>query len=276
MCYDADALPPAHGAPVTTAASERLVLTSADGAAFAAFLSRPGRTSGPAVLVLPDNHGLSGFYENLTVRLAEQGHPALAVDYFGRTAGTDPRPADFPFMEHLGKAHKDTLFADIAAGAERLRADGHREIVSLGFCFGGRLAFMTAQPRFGLAAAIGLYGYPDVLFGNPGPTQMAAELRGPILGLFGGADEGIPAEVVDAFGVALDAAGVEREFVTYPGAPHGFFELGRPDLTEACADAWSRILAFLGRQPGDTARKNAVERTARGDLTSPRAATKQD
>lgn len=264
VCYEPDAVPPVYGSPTTTVTSERLVLTSADGADFAAHLSRPGRASGPAVLVLPDNRGLSGFYERLTERLAEQGHTALAIDYFGRTAGTDPRSgSDFPFMEHLGKAHKDTLFADIAAGAAHLRAEAGEQVVSLGFCFGGRLAFMTALPAFGLAGTIGLYGYPDVLFGKPGPTQMAGELRGPILGLFGGADEGISPEVVSAFDEALEGAGVAHEFVTYPGAPHSFFELGRPELAEACADAWSRILGFL-------------KRTARGDLTSPRAATMQD
>jgi carboxymethylenebutenolidase len=260
VCYEPDAVPPVCGSPITTVTSERIVLTSADGANFAAFLSRPGRVSGSAVLVLPDNRGLSGFYERLTERLAEQGHTALAIDYFGRTAGTDPRPDDFPFMEHLGKAHRDGLFADIAAGAAHLRAEGGEDVVSLGFCFGGRLAFMTARPAFGFAGVIGLYGYPDVLFGNPGPTQTAGELRGPILGLFGGADEGISAEVVSAFDEALEGAGVAHEFVTYPGAPHSFFELGRPELAETCADAWSRILGF-------------VKRTARGDLTSPRAAT---
>ncbi|MEU7911929.1 dienelactone hydrolase family protein [Microbispora bryophytorum] len=263
VCYEPDAVPPVYGSPITTVTSERLVLTSADGANFAAHLSRPGRASGPAVLVLPDNRGLSGFYERLTERLAEQGHTALVIDYFGRTAGTGPRTADFPFMEHLGKAHKDGLFADIAAGVAHLRAESDGEIVCLGFCFGGRLAFMTARPAFGVAGAIGLYGYPDVLFGNPGPTQMAGELRGPILGLFGGADEGISPEVVSAFGEALEGAGVAHEFVTYAEAPHSFFELGRPELAEACADAWSRILGFL-------------KRTARGDLTSPRAATMQD
>ncbi len=270
VCYESNAVPPVYGSPRTTVTSGRVVLTSADGARFAAFLSRPGRRSGPAVLVLPDNRGLSGFYERLTERLAEQGHTALAIDYFGRTAGTGPRPDDFPFMEHLGRAYKDGLFADIAAGAAHLRAEGCEEVVSLGFCFGGRLAFMAARPGFGLAGTIGLYGYPDVLFGNPGPTQMAGELRGPILGLFGGADEGISAEVVSAFGEALDGAGVAHEFVTYAGAPHSFFELGRPELAEACADAWARILGFLAaaERPG--------KRTARGDLTSPRAATMQD
>lgn len=117
---------------------------------FAAFISRPGRASGPAVLVLPDNRGLSGFYERLTARLAEQGHTALAVGCFGRTAGTDPRPDDFPFMEHLLKLHKDGLFADIATGVARLRAEASEKIVSLGFCFG--LAFLAARGAAGPSA----------------------------------------------------------------------------------------------------------------------------
>ncbi|WP_067186281.1 dienelactone hydrolase family protein [Microtetraspora niveoalba] len=249
MCYDADALPPVYGAPVTTAASARLILNSADGAGFAACHSRPGRASGVGVLVLPDNRGLSGFYERLTVRLAEQGHHALAIDYFGRTAGTEPRdPAAFPFMEHLGGLTREGLYADIAAGADRLRAEGCAAVVSLGFCFGGRMAFTSALPRFGLAGAIGLYGYPDVLFGADGPTQLAPELTAPILGMFGGGDEGIPAGTVAAFDAALTEAGVEHEIVTYPGAPHGFFELGMEEFAGACADAWSRTLAFLAER----------------------------
>lgn len=255
MCYDADAVPPIHGAPVTTAVSTRLPLTSADGAEFAAYLSRPGRASGTGVLVLPDNRGLSGFYEQLTVRLAEQGHHALAIDYFGRTAGTEPRDPDaFPFMEHLGALTRDGLYADIAAGADRLRREGCAAVVSLGFCFGGRMAFTSALPRFGLAGAIGLYGYPGVLFGAAGPTQLAPELEAPILAMFGGGDEGIPADMVAAFGAALTDAGVEHEIVTYPGAPHGFFELGMEEFAGACADAWTRTLAFLaGHRPAATA-----------------------
>ncbi|MEW9533273.1 dienelactone hydrolase family protein [Microbispora sp. NPDC049125] len=264
MCHDADAAPPLYGSPITTTSSERAVLTSADGTRFAAFLSRPGRTTGAGVLVLPDNRGLSAFYERLTERLAEQGHPALAIDYFGRTAGTESRGPGFPSMEHLGKVTRAGLYADIEAGAGRLRAEGCDAVVSLGFCFGGRLAFMSALSRFRLDGAIGLYGYPGVLFGSDGPTQMAPDLTGPILGMFGGADEGISPEVIAEFGAALEGAGVEHEIVIYPGAPHSFFELDKPDYAEASADAWSRVLAFLG------------EMTARGDLTSPRAVTKQD
>jgi carboxymethylenebutenolidase len=70
-------------------------------------------------------------------------------------------------------------------------------------------------------------------------------LRAPILGLFGGADEGIPPTEVARFADVLSAAGVQHEIVVYPGAPHAFFDIAYAEHAEACADAWQRVLAFL-------------------------------
>ncbi|MCW2638288.1 MAG: putative carboxymethylenebutenolidase [Dactylosporangium sp.] len=254
MCYDADAVPPIYGEPVTGASGAPLILTSTDGARFDAYLARPDEAAGTGVLVLPDNRGLSGFYEHLTLRLAEQGHAALAIDYFGRTAGTGSRDRGPDFgqldnlMPHLAALTRDGLYADFDTAIDHLRgADGGdcRTVLSLGFCLGGRFAFQTAAPRFGLAGVTGLYGAPGILNGAPGPTQFAAELAAPILGLFGGADEGIPASAVDAFDQALTAAGVRHDIVMYPGAPHGFFEMEMREFAGAQADAWKRILAFV-------------------------------
>jgi carboxymethylenebutenolidase len=255
VCYDSAASPPAHAAPLMAATAEPLTLASGDGARFAAHLARPERPSGSAVLVLPDNRGLSGFYQDLTLRLAEQGHTALAIDYYGRTAGADlgARGEDFGAMEnlmpnHVAKLTPETLYADILAGVDFLcspAGGAATRAFSLGFCMGGRFAFLTAAPRFGLDGVIGFYGYPDELFGAPGPTQRAGELTAPILGLFGGADENIPAATVAGFDRALAEAGVEYEFVTYPGAPHGFFDQRLPGQEEACADAWRRVTEFL-------------------------------
>jgi dienelactone hydrolase len=256
VCYDADASPPIYGPPITAVTSAEVTLTSADGAHFAGYRSRPAQPSGAGVLVLPDNRGLSAFYERLTVRLAEQGHEALAIDYFGRTAGTGyrERGAEFDDVEqrmvHLGKLTRDALYADFDAGIEQLRATG-RAVVSLGFCLGGRFACLTAAARFGLAGAIGLYGFPDPVRGAPGPTQLAHELVAPILAMFGGADDGIPATVVNAFDGALTAAGVPHEIVTYPGAPHGFFEMEQREHLDAQADAWRRILGYLRDRADD-------------------------
>jgi carboxymethylenebutenolidase len=253
MCYDADAVPPFYGPPLTTVASTSLLLTAADGAPLAAFQSLPAAPSGPGVLVLPDNRGLSRFYEELTKRLAEQGLPALAIDYFGRSAGPAyrDRPAQFAelpnLMPHLGALTRDGLFADFDAALAQLRGPNggsSRSVISLGFCMGGRFAFTTAHRRFALAGAIGLYGFPDELRGAPGPIQLAPELTAPILGMFAGADEGIPAGVVAAFDEALAAAGNAREIITYPGATHGFFEADNGAFEQECADVWHRVLDF--------------------------------
>jgi carboxymethylenebutenolidase len=256
VCYDADASPPIYGPAVTTVTGTPLLLTSADATQFAAYLAVPAQPTGIGVLVLPDNGGLSKFYERLTVHLAEQGHTALAIDYYARSAGTryHERPADFAalpnLMPHLAQLRPDTLYGDFGAGIAHLRADGGgraHTVVSLGFCLGGRFAFLTSAERFGLAGVIGLYGALDTVNGAPGPIQRARELRAPILGLFGGADPFIPAGTVEAFGAALCEAEVPHEIVTYPGAPHGFFEHELHEQADASADAWRRILAFLQR-----------------------------
>ncbi|MFF1907573.1 dienelactone hydrolase family protein [Kitasatospora sp. NPDC058218] len=252
MCYDADSAPPAFTpATGTVAESVALTLTSGDGTEFAAFLARPERPTGPGVLVLPDNRGLSDFYRETAVRLAEQGHPALALDYFGRTAGAAPQERAPEFGElpnllpHLLALTPDGLDADLIAAIGRLRATGAAEIVALGFCFGGRQAFRAAAPRFGLAGVVGYYGYPDVLNGAPGPTQLAPGLTAPVLAFWGGADEHIPPATVAAFDAALTAAGCPHEFMAFPQAPHNFFEQGAVEHSDAARTSWQRLLSFL-------------------------------
>ncbi|MER7708809.1 dienelactone hydrolase family protein [Kitasatospora sp. NPDC097605] len=255
MCYPADAAPPAFS-PATHGLAEAadLTLASADGTEVAAFLARPEHPAGPGVLVLPDNKGLSDFYRQTAVRLAEQGFLALVVDYYGRTAGADPenRAPEFGelpnLLPHLLALTPEGLDADLAAGADRLRALGAPEVVALGFCFGGRQAFRAAAPRFGLAGAVGFYGYPDALNGAPGPTQLAAGLTAPILAFWGGADEHIPPSAVAAFDAALTRAGCAHEFMTFPQAPHNFFELTTVQHRDAARESWFRLLGFLSER----------------------------
>ncbi|NUR48954.1 MAG: dienelactone hydrolase family protein [Hamadaea sp.] len=249
MCHDLDAQPPIHSEPVTTGESADLLLTGADGASFAAYRAVPADVSGRSVLILPDNRGLSGFYEHLALRLAEQGHPALAVDYFGRTAGVDHRARTgfddlATVLPHLMALTRPGLYGDIAAGIAYLRTLG-QPVAALGFCFGGRLAFLTADPSYGLSHVVGLYGALDEINGSPGPNQVAATLTTPILGLFGGADPGIPTSAIDRFDQALTAAGTPHDLVVYPDAPHSFFDLHHQEHRQASADAWRRILSFL-------------------------------
>ncbi|WP_027343311.1 dienelactone hydrolase family protein [Hamadaea tsunoensis] len=251
MCHDSDASPPVFGPPVSAVTAAGGVLTSVDGQPFASYLAAPREPSGAAVVVLPDNRGLSGFYEQLCVRLAEQGHWALAVDYYSRTAGLEYASRTgfddlATLMPHLMGLKKETLYGDIQTGIDHVRRLSDRPVATVGFCVGGRFAFLTGRPEFELAGVAGFYGALDPINGAPGPIQLAADLRTPVLGLFGGADEGIPAEAVARFGAALAAAGVRHDLVTYPGAPHSFFDLHQEEHLAASADAWRRLLEFLG------------------------------
>ena len=249
MCFDANSAPPIFIQPRTQATGQHLVLTSFDGAQFSAFLAKPETPSRTGVLVLPDNRGLYPFYEQLALRVAEQGHIAIAIDYFGRTAGNADRDESFPFMQHMMQLRRESLDHDIETGAKFLRNEAGgacQRTFALGFCFGGRQAFFASAPRFEFTGTIGFYGAPSLYpNGALGPTQRATELRAPILGIFGGADHGIPSSDIEAFDLALSAAGVPHELVTYPNAPHSFFDIKYREYEEDCADAWKRVNEFI-------------------------------
>ena len=251
MCHDTNSAPPIFSEPKTAVRSRRQILTSTDQAQFAAFLATPEESTRTGVVILPDIRGLHPFYEQLALRVAEQGHSALAIDYFGRTAGTAPRDESFQHMEHILRVSRQTIDADILTGASFLRSAKGPEcktVFALGFCFGGRQAFFASAARFGFTGVIGCYGalglYPN---GATGPLQHVAELSAPILGLFGGADHGISDKDVAAFDAALTLNGVVHDFVIYPDAPHGFFDIKYSEHAAACADSWLRVLAFLNR-----------------------------
>jgi carboxymethylenebutenolidase len=248
MCFEADSVPPIpviSGAAVT---HEDLTLTASDGASFAAFFAQPDSPSGSGVVILPDVRGLYRFYDELALRFAERGIAALAIDYFGRTAGVGKRDEDFPYPEHVEQTTPEHVQLDVGAAVAHLREAGYGVVFTVGFCFGGRHSWLAAAADHGLAGAIGFYGRPGTgRDGTPGPTQRAAELTAPILALMGGDDPGIPPEDVAEFERALDAAGVDAEVVTYPGAPHSFFDRKYQAFAQESEDAWRRTLAFVER-----------------------------
>jgi carboxymethylenebutenolidase len=250
MCFAHDAVPPIspiQGAAIT---NERLHLSAADGTRFVAFeaLSEAaGRGSG--VVVLPDVRGLFTFYEELALRFAELGYDAIAIDYFGRTADDPPRSADFDWTDDVMATTQEGIRQDVAAAIARLREkDSDRKIFTIGFCFGGSNSWHQAANGHGLSGAIGFYGHP-VRDGMPGGAPPVVtrvdEMECPILGLMGGDDPGIPAEVVDEYRRTLDTAGIENEIITYPAAPHSFFDRGYEEFADESADAWRRVLAFI-------------------------------
>ncbi len=247
MCFELDSSPPIPVIRGAAVSHEDLVLEGRDGNRFAAFGAYPDQATGIGIVVLPDVRGLYRFYEELALRFAERGYTAIAFDYFGRTAGVDKRDDDFDYMEHARQTKTETVQTDIAAVVAKLR-ETCSVIFTVGFCAGGRHSWIAAASGHDLHGAIGFYGRPGTgQDGSRGAIDLASEMQAPILGLMGGDDPMIPAEDVSAFEQALEAAGVEHELVTYPGAPHSFFDRKQAEFADASKDAWNRVLAFIKR-----------------------------
>jgi carboxymethylenebutenolidase len=225
---------------------EDIVLEAGDGTRFAAFAAFPEEPGPAGIVVLPDVRGLYHFYEELALRFAERGCPAIAIDYFGRTAGAAKRGDDFEYMPHVEQTTDEGVQADTRAAVEWLRDRGVTSVFTVGFCFGGRKSWLATAAGHGLAGAVGFYGRPGVAQdGSPGPTQRAGEMTAPILALMGGDDPAIPVADAEAFDRALADAGVEHEVVSYPDAPHSFFDRKQEQFAGDSADAWARVLAFV-------------------------------
>jgi carboxymethylenebutenolidase len=249
MCFDHDSRPPIVPDPTGMREASDLVLEAADGTKFAAYEARAAKPTGAAIVILPDVRGLHTYYRELTERFAEHGVDAIAIDYFARTAGLTDRGPEFDYRPHVGQTTWAGLSADIEAAAARIRADASPErLYTTGFCMGGRLTFMTAAMGLDLAGVIGFYGWPvgKGISDIPAPADHAAEMTCPVLGIFGGADEGIPQAAVDEFEHALEAAGVEHCITSYEGAPHSFFDRKAADFGEASDRAWAETLGFMG------------------------------
>ena len=251
MCHQTDArppLPPIRGGAIDASDPE---LTSSDGTRFATHVAKASAPGGPGIVILPDVRGLHPFYEDLVNRLAEAGVHAIALDLYARTAGPGHRGGDFDHMTHVDQTERAGIRADVAAGLAALRSAEHGgadRVYVMGFCFGGRAAFVQGIEGHQLNGVIGFYGSPTkpARANLPEPAAHAAEFTCPVLGLFGGADPGIPPESVAAFDAALTSAGIEHRLITYPGAPHSFFDRTAAEHADAATDAWRQVLDFVG------------------------------
>jgi len=250
MCFDTDSSPPIPVISGAAVSHDDVVLEAADGNRFAAFFATPDEPGTTGIVILPDVRGLYRFYEEFALRFAERGFPAIAFDYFGRTAGIEKRGDDFDYAPQVALTTPEGIQADVGAAVAYLRDAGCTSIFTVGFCFGGRNSWFAAAAGHGVAGAIGFYGMPAERNGIPGPTSRAAEITAPILALQAGADANILPEHNAAFDAALTKAGVEHEVVTYEGAPHSFFDRKYEEFADASADAWQRVLAFVERYSG--------------------------
>lgn len=253
MCFPSDAVPPdvpRHllvGDP-DSLRPETVTLESGDGTAFRAAFTAAPEARGAAVVVLPDVRGLFAYYRNLTAAFAAAGHHAIAIDYFGRTAGADERPADFDFLPHLQQTRPELVRADLRAALAHLQdSTGATAFCSVGFCFGGSHSYLaTTDADLPLAGAVSFYGGLDPkLKIFPRPAAEAHRMRGPLLALYGGADPSITPALREEFDAALTSGSVDHDFVVYPGAPHSFFDRSHGDFAAECDDAWRRVIGFL-------------------------------
>jgi carboxymethylenebutenolidase len=219
------------------------------------YFARPANVkNAPVILVAMEIFGLHEWVKDITRRVAHLGAFAIAPNYYFRseTNGVDLTKIDdiknlFPIVN----AKTDTeLFADLDATVAWAKAQGGdtSRLGIMGFCRGGRTVWHYSTHNPDLKAGVAFYGsLVDKSDAAPKSSiDLAAEVKEPVLGLYGEADTGIPPEQVKQMEAALNAAGKTAEFHEYPGAPHGFVADYRPSYRkEAAEDGWKQMTAWF-------------------------------
>lgn len=205
----------------------------------------------PVVIVAMEIFGLHEYIKDVTRRLAKLGAFAVAPDYYFRK-GDLAKITDMDQLRPLVNGKPDAeLLSDLdstVAWAKSQGADTGR-LGIIGFCRGGRTVCEYAAHSSDLKAGVAFYGTlvdpPNPLWPKS-PLQLAPDMKAPVLGLYGGADQGISAAQIDAMKTALAANHKVAEFKIYPGAPHGFHADYRPSYRkDAAEDAWQQMQAWL-------------------------------
>jgi len=210
-----------------------------------------------AVIVIQEAFGVNPHIEDVTRRFAGAGYHAVAPDMFHRTGGGIGDYGDFGAVipHFVGIGDDNAILADVDATLDYLRGTGFadRRIGIVGFCFGGRVTFLTAVNR-SLGAAVGFYGGGIVTARFPQFPALVGDITRidtPWLGLFGDLDQSIPVEDVELLREALAQAPVPGEVVRYADAEHGFHCDARESYNAAAAqDAWDRTLDWFARHLG--------------------------
>src|SRR6195952_3606542 len=217
------------------------------------YFARPkGAANPPVVLVAMEIFGLHEYVKDVTRRLAKLGAFAVAPDYYFRKGVDLTKIADIPQLLPIVNSKPDAeLLSDLDSTVAWAKSQGGDtgRLGTIGFCRGGRTVWEYAAHSPALKAGVAFYG-PPVDPPNPlwpkSPTQLAPEMKAPVLGLYGEADAGIPVAQVDAMKAALADAKKPAEFKTYPGAPHGFHADYRASYrNDAAEDAWNQMQAWF-------------------------------
>ena len=250
--------------PVVTDAAglvtETVACPAPDGFDLPAYVARPeGEGPFPVVVVASEIFGLHAYIQDVCRRLAKAGYAAIAPAFFVRVEDPAPISDMARVQEIVAAAGYEQVMGDVAAtldwASQQLWANADKVGIT-GWCWGGKVAWQAAARFAAIDAGVAWYGRlappadataEQIAAGGPWPVDLAGDLKAPVLGLYGGADRGIPLTSVEAMRSALQRAGqTESEIVVYPGAPHGFHADYRDSYSpDAAADGWARLLALF-------------------------------
>jgi carboxymethylenebutenolidase len=213
-----------------------------------------GAQNPPVILVAMEIFGLHQYIKDVTRRLAKLGAFAVAPDYYFRKGIDLTKITDIPQLLPIVNAKPDAeLVSDLNATVDWAKAQGGdpNRLGIIGFCRGGRTVWIYSASNPAVKAGVAFYG---PVADPPGQkslwpksaTELAPDMKAPVLGLYGEADQGIAVAQVEAMKAALQAAGKKAEFKIYPGAPHGFHADYRPSYRkDAADDAWNQMTAWF-------------------------------
>ncbi len=204
------------------------------------------------VLVVHEIFGVHEHIKDICRRLSKLGYFAVAPALYARE-GNVGRMSDMQeIMKVVGKVPDRQVASDLDSTAAWAKTSGKADTGKLaitGFCWGGRQVWLYAAHNPALKAGVAWYGpleRPKTEMSPNNPIDLVQEINAPILGLYGGADVGIPAAQVDAMRAALKAAGKPSEIIVYPDAPHGFNADYRPSYRpDAARDGWKRMTLWF-------------------------------
>ena len=213
-----------------------------------------GKTGLPVVLVIQEIFGVHAYIADVCRRFARAGYLAIAPEMYARQGD----PAQYSDIAKLmadvvAKVPDAQVMADLDGAVQWAAAHGGdaARVGITGFCWGGRTTWLYAA-HGPVKAGVAWYGRlvgTDTLLTPKHPVELAAILKAPVLGLYGGQDSGIPLDTIDKMKAALasgSAAAKASEFVVYPDAPHAFHADYRPSFRQGPAeDGWKRTLAWF-------------------------------
>jgi carboxymethylenebutenolidase len=208
----------------------------------------------PVVLVVQEIFGVHEHIGDVARRLAHLGYLAIAPELYFRQG--DPRTAvDLTVLrrDFVSKADDAVVLADLDRAVSWAATQGGdlARLAITGFCWGGRITWLYAAHEAWIKAAVAWYGRLDGERGPITPQQpidVAVRLHAPVLGLYGGQDQGIPLSQVEAMRSALAAAGSQSRIQVYPDAPHAFHADYRPSYrAEAAADGWKQLVSWFAQ-----------------------------